>query len=165
MTLFSSRYLHAAAFRVCHLLMINSAHVLSKRALGGHDPASPPLHWRESGSCLGPGRWDGWQQFLPVWTQDPGALFTICGPCAKYRQEQDRLGLEPARGTLLLQVKPFSFFLSTSYLLSTASSVTFPCNESVLLLLPPSSCPVSLHLHTSLALSCVCDSITLVSSC
>lgn len=79
------------AFRVCiispllrgHLLrqnVINSAHVLSKCALRRHgvsrDRASPWAVRRMAAVLAG-------------LNTRPGALVTICGPCAKYRQERD----------------------------------------------------------------------------
>lgn len=75
------------------------------------------------------------------------------------------LNIDSARGTLLLQVKPF-FPFSTPPLSALSHLISRLCLHWICpLLSSPSSCPVSPHLHTSLALSCVRDSITLVSSC
>lgn len=82
------------------------------------------------GIVPGPGPRDGWQRSLPVLTQGPGALFTICGPCAKYRRDWDSATAQGRRGAPS-SCKPghFPFFLFTSI---CSHQSPFPRDESVL---------------------------------
>lgn len=118
----------------CFLLpwqtVINSAHVLSKRARRRHGSPHSSLAMAWDGIVPGPGPRDGWQRSLPVWTQGPGALFTICGPCAKYRRERDSATAQGRRGALSsCKSGLFPFFLFTSI---CSHQSPFPRDESVL---------------------------------
>lgn len=126
-------------------------------------PLTPPLRWHAMGSCLAPGpETDGSgpcrseHKAPELSSQSVVPVLNIDGSETLPRH---RAG-EGHRPPVSQAIFPFS-----SSPPSALISHLFPAMNLSSARASPSSCPVSPHLHTSPALSCVCDSITLVSSC
>lgn len=131
-----------------------------KVALRRHGPITPPLRWREPGSCLTPGdETDGSSSEHKA----PEHLLQSVVPVLNIDRSKSLPRYRVSKGHTLPASQ--AFFLSSSICSQPPHQSPFPAMNLSSALTSPSSCPVSLNLNTSLAPSCVCDSITLVSSC
>ena len=146
-----------------YCILTSAVHMFSKCALRRHGPVTPPLRSCEPDRASPQGsETDGSSPCRSEHKAPERSLQSVV-PVLNIERSKARPRCRASQGHPPPAIQAFCFFLFTSICSQLPHQSPFPAVNLSFAPTSSLSCPVSLHLHTSLALSCICDSITLVS--